>query len=51
MSANGDFAVLVQGPIAITLYALLAVVLALAIRGRIVARTQAKVSEKEAVDA
>lgn len=42
MSANGDFSVLVQGPISITLYVILGVVLLVAIRGRIVARAQAK---------
>lgn len=38
MSANGDFSVLVQGPISIGLYVLLLLVLAFAVRGRIVAR-------------
>ena len=44
MSANGDFSVLVQGPITITLYALLAVVLILSIRSRFVARSRARVA-------
>lgn len=48
MSANGDFSVLVQGPISLTLYAILAVVLVLAVRGRIVARAQAKAEAKKA---
>ncbi|MFB4349260.1 tripartite tricarboxylate transporter permease [Microbacterium sp. CR_7] len=47
MSANGDFSVLVQGPISITLYAILAIVLVLAVRGRIVARAQAKAEAKK----
>ncbi|MEN0022561.1 MAG: tripartite tricarboxylate transporter permease [Microbacterium sp.] len=47
MSANGDFSVLVQGPISLTLYAILAVVLVLAVRGRIVARAQAKAEAKK----
>lgn len=47
MSANGDFSVLVQGPISLTLYAILAVVLVLAVRGRIVARAQAKADAKK----
>lgn len=38
MSSNGDFTVLVRGPISIGLYALLLLVLAYAVRGRIVAR-------------
>ncbi|WP_456285326.1 tripartite tricarboxylate transporter permease [Microbacterium sp. JZ70] len=42
MSANGDFSVLVGGPIPIALYALLAVVLAFSIRGRVVARRRQK---------
>ncbi|MCM3781109.1 tripartite tricarboxylate transporter permease [Microbacterium hydrocarbonoxydans] len=47
MSANGDFSVLVQGPISIALYAILAIVLTLAVRGRIVARAQAKAEAKK----
>jgi len=46
MSANGDFSVLVQGPISITLYVILGVVLLVAIRGRIVTRAQAKAEAK-----
>ncbi|MGI6879537.1 tripartite tricarboxylate transporter permease [Microbacterium sp. gxy059] len=42
MSANGDFSVLVQGPIPIALYGLLAIVLILAVRNRIVARKREK---------
>lgn len=38
MSANGDFSVLVQGPVTITLYALLALVILFATRNRIMAR-------------
>lgn len=38
MSANGDFGVLFQGPIALSLYALLLLVVAYAVRSRIVAR-------------
>ncbi|MBS3178326.1 MULTISPECIES: tripartite tricarboxylate transporter permease [unclassified Pseudoclavibacter] len=49
MSANGDFSVLVQGPIAIALYTLLALVLAFTVRGRLVARKRAKQEEKELV--
>lgn len=41
MSANGDFGVLVQGPIPLVLYGLLAVVLVVAVRQRIVARRAA----------
>ncbi|MBB4667883.1 TctA family transporter [Microbacterium marinum] len=44
MSANGDFSVLVQGPITITLYALLAVVLVVSIRNRFVARSRARIA-------
>lgn len=44
MSANGDFGVLVQGPIPIVLYALLLVVLGVAVRNRFVARKRAKVA-------
>ncbi|WP_060915611.1 tripartite tricarboxylate transporter permease [Microbacterium oleivorans] len=51
MSANGDFSVLVQGPIAITLYALLAAVLMFSIRGKVVARKREKAAAKELVDA
>ncbi|KAA0959995.1 tripartite tricarboxylate transporter permease [Microbacterium sp. ANT_H45B] len=55
MSANGDFSVLVQGPISITLYVILGVVLLVAIRGRIVTRAQAKAEArteaKESVEA
>jgi putative tricarboxylic transport membrane protein len=51
MSANGDFSVLVQGPISITLYALLAAVLVFSIRGKVVARKRAKAAAKELVDA
>ncbi|PPG40519.1 tripartite tricarboxylate transporter permease [Pseudoclavibacter sp. RFBA6] len=47
MSANGDFSVLVQGPIAIALYTLLALVLAFTVRGRLVARKRAKQEQKE----
>ena len=42
MSANGDFSVLVQGPIPITLYALLLLVIAFAVRGKIVERRRTK---------
>ena len=38
MSANGDFTILVSSPIAVGLYALLLVVLVLAVRNRVVAR-------------
>ncbi|WP_314094095.1 tripartite tricarboxylate transporter permease [Microbacterium foliorum] len=55
MSANGDFSVLVQGPISITLYVILGVVLLVAVRGRIVTRAQAKAEArteaKESVEA
>ena len=49
MSANGDFSVLVQGPITLTLYALLALVLLFSVRGRIVARRRERQPEKETV--
>jgi putative tricarboxylic transport membrane protein len=48
MSANGDFSVLVQGPISITLYALLAAVIVFSIRNRIVTRRRARSSTLEA---
>ena len=51
MSANGDFTVLVHGPISITLYALLAAVLVFSIRSKVVARKRAATAEKELVDA
>lgn len=38
MSSNGDFSVLVQSPITIGLYALLAIVLVFSVRNRVVAR-------------
>ena len=41
MSANGDLAVLVRSPIALTIYAVLLVVLALAVRNRVAARRRA----------
>ncbi|WP_105565171.1 tripartite tricarboxylate transporter permease [Microbacterium halophytorum] len=44
MSANGDFAVLVQSPIAVGLYALLAVVLAFAVTSRVRARRRERVA-------
>ncbi len=46
MSSNGDFGVLVQGPISLILYGLLLVVLLLAVRSRIVARKR----ERERVE-
>jgi putative tricarboxylic transport membrane protein len=46
MSANGDFSVLVQGPIPITLYALLLLVVAFAVRGKIVERKKARVTAR-----
>ena len=42
MSSNGDFSILVQGVIPITLYSLLLLVIAYAVRGKIVARMRAK---------
>lgn len=42
MSSNGDFTVLVQGVIPVTLYTLLLLVIAYAVRGKIVARRRAK---------
>ena len=50
MSANGDFSVLVHGPIAITLYALLAVVLVFSIRNRLVARSRARAAAEDTAD-
>lgn len=47
MSANGDFSVLVQSPIALVMYAVLLLVLGFAVRGRIVSRR----AEKAAVAA
>ncbi len=46
MSANGDFSVLVQGPIVLVLYGLLLVVLGLAVRNRLVARRAQRVREE-----
>jgi len=40
MSANGDFSVLVQGPISLTLYGLLALVLVFAVLNRVLARVR-----------
>ncbi|MDQ1126768.1 putative tricarboxylic transport membrane protein [Microbacterium sp. SORGH_AS 505] len=51
MSTNGDFTVLVHGPITITLYALLAAVLVFSIRSKVVARRRAKSADKELVGA
>jgi len=42
MSANGDFSVLVQSPIALVMYAVLLLVLGFAVRGRIVSRRREK---------
>ena len=42
MSANGDFTILVSSPIAVGLYALLLVVLVLAVRNRVVARRRGR---------
>ncbi|RUR01033.1 tripartite tricarboxylate transporter permease [Labedella endophytica] len=42
MSANGDFSVLVAGPIPIVLYLLLALVLAISLRSRFLARRRAR---------
>ncbi|PRI10080.1 tripartite tricarboxylate transporter permease [Leucobacter massiliensis] len=50
LSANGDFAVLVQGPIPIVLYALLLIVIGISLRGKLVERRRAK-REREAVPA
>lgn len=47
MSAGGDFSVLVQGPITLTLYALLLLVLVFAVRGRIVGRRRARAEAAE----
>lgn len=46
MSANGDFSVLVQGPIVLVLYGLLVLVLGFAIRGRIVSRRAARSADR-----
>lgn len=45
-SANGDFSVLVQGPIVLVLYGLLVLVLGFAIRGRIVSRRAARSADR-----
>jgi len=42
MSANGDFSVLVQSPIALVMYAVLLLVLGFAVRGRIMSRRREK---------
>jgi putative tricarboxylic transport membrane protein len=47
MSSNGNFWVLVQSPITIGLYTLLAIVLAFAIRGQVVARRRRRAARAE----
>lgn len=47
MSANGDFSVLVDGPITLALYGLLLVVMVLAVRSRVVARKRERVAAAE----
>lgn len=49
MSANGDFSVLVQGPIALTLYALLVLVLGLAVIGKVRARAATRKRDTESL--
>ncbi len=49
LSADGDFSVLVAGPIPIVLYAVLAVVIAVTVRSRLVARRAARRSAQGAV--
>ncbi|MFT4136639.1 tripartite tricarboxylate transporter permease [Microbacterium sp.] len=47
MSANGDFAVLLDGPIPLTLYSLLLIIIAVAVRNRIVESRRARRAAQE----
>lgn len=49
MSANGNFAVLVQGPIALVLYGLLVLVISFTVGGKVVERRRRRVAERAAV--
>lgn len=51
MSADGDFSVLVSGPISIGLYVVLLLLIGMTVRGKIVARRKARRAAAELVDA